>query len=77
MLGRSLDLYTGKAMGGTSKVNAAMYTRSTPGEYNAWEEKGRTGWGWSNVEKAFVRSEKTLTWEGEKHRGHEGTTRWG
>jgi choline dehydrogenase-like flavoprotein len=70
-LGRTLGLYSGKAMGGTSKVNAAIYTRSTPGEYNGWADKGRKGWGWNEVEKWFQKSEKTLIYD-DKNRGHDG-----
>ncbi|KAJ7130732.1 GMC oxidoreductase [Mycena crocata] len=47
---KTFTLITGKALGGSSKVNALLYTRSVPGEYNAWERSGRKGWGWEHVE---------------------------
>lgn len=66
-----MNLAAGKVMGGTSKINAGMYTRGVPGEWEELAEKGRNGWGWEEVKKAYVKSEKSLTWEGE-HRGREG-----
>lgn len=66
-----LTMVSGKALGGTSKINAAVYCRSVPGEYNAWEAAGRKGWGWKDVEPYFINMEKTLTYAS-PHRGSEG-----
>jgi choline dehydrogenase len=71
-LGRTMGLFSGKAMGGTSKINSAMVTWSTPGEYNAWKQQGRQGWGWEDVKDFFRKSEKSLTHTGENHRGQAG-----
>ena len=67
------NMVCGKALGGTSKINAHVYTRSVPGEYNAWEESGRKGWGWKDVEPYFKKSETSITHGFSNHRGSEGT----
>ncbi len=67
-----LNMITGKLMGGTSKINGHLYTRSTPGEYNAWAESGRKGWSWTDVEPYFNKSETSLTHGGTGHRGTQG-----
>ena len=50
---RTFQMVSGKAMGGTSNINALLYTRSTPGEYNAWARDGRKGWSYDEVEPYF------------------------
>jgi choline dehydrogenase-like flavoprotein len=65
-------MVSGKAMGGTSKINGSMYTRSTPGEYNAWARDGRKGWSYDEVEPYFNRSEKSLSHGKSPHRGSNG-----
>ena len=64
-------MVTGKALGGTSKINAFVYARSVPAEYNAWAEAGREGWGWKDVEPYFVGLENTLSYKS-PHRGTKG-----
>ncbi|KAJ7631313.1 GMC oxidoreductase [Mycena polygramma] len=70
--GKTFTLITGKALGGTSKVNALLYTRSVAGEYNAWELSGRKGWGWEHVEPFFKKSETYLSDTEESYRGSRG-----
>ena len=67
-------MVAGKAMGGTSKVNIFLYTRSTPGEYNAWADAGREGWGWKDVAPYFAKSETSLTNGSGSCRGSTGTS---
>ena len=67
-----VELASGKALGGSSKINATVYTRSIPGEYNAWEESGRKGWGWKDVEPHFIEMESALSCNSPR-RGHQGT----
>ncbi|EIN03501.1 GMC oxidoreductase [Punctularia strigosozonata HHB-11173 SS5] len=55
--GRVVDMIGGKGLGGGTLVNAELYTRGVPGEYNAWAIAGRQGWGWEDVEPAFKKSQ--------------------
>jgi choline dehydrogenase len=55
--GRTQDMIGGKGLGGGTLVNASLYTRGTPGEYNAWAQAGRESWGWADVEPAFKKSQ--------------------
>jgi choline dehydrogenase len=67
--GRMEVMSSGKAFGGTSKVNAGIYQRSVPAEYNAWNEPE---WTWEKVEPAFNRSENSLTHGHLPYRGSQG-----
>jgi len=69
---RTLEMVSGKAMGGTSNINALLYTRCTPGEYNAWARDGRKGWSYDEVEPYFKKSEKSLSHGKSPHRGSNG-----
>jgi choline dehydrogenase len=66
-----LDMLSGKAFGGTSKVNVSIYHRCIPAEYNAWAAAGRQGWAWDDVEPFFKMSEKSLSSKS-NDRGHQG-----
>lgn len=67
-----VELASGKALGGSSKINATVYTRSVPGDYNAWEAAGRKGWGWKDVGPHFIGIESALSHDSPR-RGHQGT----
>ncbi|HMN21327.1 MAG TPA: choline dehydrogenase [Ottowia sp.] len=47
----------GKVLGGSSSVNAMIYMRGVPGDYNAWAAEGNVGWGWDEVLPFFKRAE--------------------
>lgn len=65
-------IVSGKAFGGTSKINASVYHRSVPGEYDAWARLGLRGWNWSDVEPLFNKSENSLSHGHLSHRGTSG-----
>jgi choline dehydrogenase len=48
----------GKMLGGSSSLNAMMYVRGHPRDYEAWEELGNKGWGYDKVLGYFKRSER-------------------
>ncbi|AIU27737.1 GMC family oxidoreductase [Pandoraea pnomenusa] len=47
----------GRGLGGSSSINAMIYTRGHPDDYNDWAQAGCDGWGWSDVLPYFRRSE--------------------
>ena len=47
----------GKGLGGSSSINAMVYIRGHPGDYDDWAAAGNRGWGWSDVLPLFKRSE--------------------
>ncbi len=47
----------GRGVGGGSLINAMIYTRGQPQDYDGWAALGCTGWGWADVLPYFKRSE--------------------
>ena len=47
----------GRVLGGTSSINAMVYNRGNPQDYNRWKEQGAVGWGWEDVLPYFKKSE--------------------
>jgi choline dehydrogenase len=48
----------GRMLGGCSSLNAMVYTRGNPSDYNGWcSEHGATGWGYDEVLPYFRRAE--------------------
>ena len=47
----------GRVLGGSSSINAMVYTRGHPEDYNEWESLGNRGWGWNDVESYFLMAE--------------------
>ena len=50
----------GRVVGGSSAINALVYCRGLPGDFDDWRDAGAIGWGWSNVEPFFRRSERNV-----------------
>ncbi|KAJ7276739.1 alcohol oxidase [Mycena rebaudengoi] len=55
--GRSLQMVTGKALGGGSRINCLLYTRSAAADFNRWSDSGRKGWSYNELEPIFKKSE--------------------
>ncbi|WP_084360490.1 GMC family oxidoreductase [Hydrogenophaga palleronii] len=47
----------GKVLGGSSSVNAMIYTRGHPSDYDAWAALGNPGWSFAEVLPYFKRAE--------------------
>jgi choline dehydrogenase len=65
--GRSLYSPRGKGLGGSSAMNAMLYVRGRPLDYDLWEAQGATGWGWQDVRPYFLRSEDNVRGDSEHH----------
>src|SRR5271170_3067792 len=47
----------GRGFGGSSLINAMIYTRGQPQDYDGWAGRGCEGWSWIEVLPYFKRSE--------------------
>ncbi len=47
----------GKVLGGSSSINAMIYIRGHPSDYDHWASLGNAGWSWSEVLPYFKRAE--------------------
>jgi len=47
----------GKVLGGSSSVNAMIYVRGQPEDYDGWASEGNEGWSWHDVLPYFLRGE--------------------
>ncbi|WP_410565631.1 GMC family oxidoreductase [Amycolatopsis sp. cmx-4-61] len=55
--GRRLHLPRGRVLGGSHALNAMIWVRGAPADYDGW---GLPGWRWADVEPVFARIEKDL-----------------
>src|SRR4051812_16012110 len=65
--GRSLYIPRGKSLGGSSSMNAMLYVRGRPLDYDLWEKQGAAGWGWSDVLTYFLKAEDNARGASEFH----------
>ncbi|MBV8783329.1 MAG: GMC family oxidoreductase N-terminal domain-containing protein [Gammaproteobacteria bacterium] len=47
----------GKVLGGSSSINAMVYVRGQPGDFDDWAAAGASGWSWSEVLPWFIKFE--------------------
>lgn len=55
--GRVISVPRGKGLGGSTLINGMIYVRGQPGDYDAWEAGGATGWGYRDVAPYFSKLE--------------------
>jgi len=48
----------GKVLGGSSSINAMVYIRGIPSDYDEWAAQGCCGWSWEEVLAYFKKSEQ-------------------
>jgi choline dehydrogenase len=72
--GRTIGIPRGRVLGGSSSINAMLWYRGHPSDYDAWEQAGAAGWGFGAVLPYFRRAED---WEGgaTRYRGAGGPLR--
>lgn len=61
----------GKALGGSSAINAMIYIRGNPKDYDYWADMGCRGWSWADVKPYFLKSEDNSRGADENH-GQDG-----
>ena len=65
---RVLRYTQAKVIGGGSSINAQLYTRGVPADYDEWESRaGATGWSYRDVLPYFKRSENNQRYANEFH----------
>jgi choline dehydrogenase len=64
---RSLYIPRGKMVGGSSSMNAMLYVRGRPLDYDGWEAQGAPGWGYADVLPYFIKAEDNVRGPSEFH----------
>jgi choline dehydrogenase len=65
--GRSLHYARGRVLGGCSSINAMIYMRGQPRDYDEWAALGNAGWDWQSVLPFFKKSERYVHGADEMH----------
>ena len=58
--GRRIYFPRGKVVGGSSSINAMVYCRGLPGDFDDWARLGNTGWAWDDVRPVYERFERRV-----------------
>ena len=57
-----------RVLGGGSSINAEIYTRGIPEDYDSWEkDHGCKGWSWKDLKQYFIKSEGNTRLGGSEH----------
>lgn len=67
LAGRRQFFPRGKVLGGSSAINAMVYVRGQPSDYEDWVRAGNPGWGWRDVLPYFKRLEDHALGPSEYH----------
>lgn len=57
MADRQISMNQGKVLGGSTSINAMMYVRGNPGNFDQWSKLGATGWDYESVLPYFKKLE--------------------
>ncbi|KAI0795912.1 GMC oxidoreductase [Abortiporus biennis] len=57
---REMKIARGKVLGGTSVINALIYDRCAPEDFDTWAKNGADGWTYENMEPYFRKAERYL-----------------
>jgi choline dehydrogenase-like flavoprotein len=65
---REIVYAQGRVLGGGSSINAEVFTRGCPEDYDAWaDEYGCAGWSFRDIQPYFLKSEDNDTYSGKWH----------
>lgn len=74
MGGRRVDIAQGRGLGGGTSINAMMYVRGNPKDFDRWAEMGARGWAYKDVLPYFMRGENYAGGD-DAYRGRSGSLR--
>ena len=55
--GKMIDEKRGRVLGGSTSINAMIFNRGNPLDFDGWAAQGLAGWGWRDVLPYFKRME--------------------
>ena len=61
----------GKVLGGSSSINAMVFVRGQPSDFDDWRDAGNPGWGWEDV-LPYFRKLEDHAWGASKYHGAGG-----
>jgi choline dehydrogenase-like flavoprotein len=64
---RKIPIPQGRVLGGSGSVNAMVYIRGQPDDYNRWHALGNDGWSWADVLPWFKHAESNATFSEPLH----------
>ena len=65
---REIPYAQARVIGGGSSINAEVFTRGNPVDYDRWaQEEGCDGWAFKDIQKYFIRSEGNTILSGDWH----------
>jgi choline dehydrogenase len=67
MKGRRMYWPRGRVLGGSSSINAMVYMRGQPADYDHWRQLGNTGWSYADVLPYFKKAERNERLHDEFH----------
>ena len=67
----------GRVIGGSSSINALVYCRGMPADFDDWRGLGNIGWGWQDVRPYFERTERRVDASGRAAQGRPGAASCG
>ncbi len=62
----------GQVLGGSSAINAMIYMRGHPSDFDAWAAAGNPGWDWRSVLPYFKRAERSECFGADEFHGGDG-----
>jgi choline dehydrogenase-like flavoprotein len=71
---RRIYLPRGKMLGGSSSMNAMIYIRGNPKDFDDWAKQGATGWSYEELLPYFIKAEANESKRGDLH-GTDGPLR--